>query len=145
MHMKRKALHAILAMAGLALLPIVCRGDKAPNEGVVAVGGEWILTVRVPAGGMSVKERADRITERLVTILSDPNIKPQDITAVPLGKTEAKIMVKKELLITVDSETAKINQMDAMSLAKKWVSHLRKVIPQVNVKPNPMLEVPTHK
>lgn len=134
-----------VGIAGCMLWFIVCIPAKAQNEGVVAVGGEWILTVRTPAGGMSVKERADRITERLVTILSDPSIKPQDITAVPLGRTEAKIMVKKELLVTVDSETARINQMDAMALAMKWVRHLRKVIPQVNVKLNPVLEMPVRR
>lgn len=143
--MKTKYVPIIVAIVGAVLLSVWCREARAQNEGVVAVGGEWILTVRVPAGGMSVKERADRITERLVTILSDPSIKPQDITAVPLGRTEAKIMVKKELLVTVDSETARVNQMDAMALAKKWVSHLRRVIPQVNVKPNPMLGEPVRR
>jgi hypothetical protein len=109
----------------------------ASGEGDVSVGGEHILTVRFPASGMSIKQRADAITERLVTILSDPNLKPEDIVAVPLGKDEAKIMVKDKLLVTVDKQTARFNTTTPLALARSWTVHLRKVLPEVNVQPNP--------
>ena len=103
----------------------------------MSVGGEHILTVRFPAAGMSIKQRADAITERLVTILSNPNLKPEDIVAVPLGDGEAEIMVKGKLLVTVDKQTAHFNTTTPLALAQSWTAHLRKVLPQVNVKPNP--------
>ena len=114
----------------------VARADDY-HDGQVAVGGVEVLTVRFPAGGLSIKQRADAVTERLTNILSDPHLKAEDIVAVSLGKTAAKIMVKDQLLITVDQQTAKYNQSKPIDLARSWVTHLRKVLPTLNVKPNP--------
>jgi hypothetical protein len=86
---------------------------------------------------MSIKQRADAITERMVAILSEPSIKPEDITAVPIGRTDAKIMVKGHLLVTVDMATARFNHTTPMALAQMWLAHLRDVLPEVNVQPNP--------
>jgi len=122
-------------MAALLLAP--GRPAAASGDGDVSVGGEHILTVRFPAAGMTIKQRADTITERLATILSDPSLKPEDIVAVPLGNGEAKITVKDRLLVTVDKQTAKFNTTTPLALAQAWTTHLRKVLPEVNVKPNP--------
>lgn len=111
------------------------RSDQ--NEGQVAVGGRTILTIRVPSEGMTIRQRAEAVTDRLAVILADPDLKPSDIFAVPLGRTAAKIMVKNQLLVTVDPQTARINQAKPLELAQAWVSHLRRVLPSVNVKPNP--------
>lgn len=121
----------------VALLLAPSRPAAASGEGDVSVGGEHILTVRFPAAGMSIKQRADAITERLNTILSDPNLKPEDIVAVSLPNGEAKIMVKDKLLVTVDKQTARFNTTTPLALAQSWTTHLRKVLPEVNVKPNP--------
>lgn len=128
-----------LCAGGLAVLGLLSAGIPAgaAGDGDVSVGGEHILTVRFPSGGMSVTERADAITERLVTILSDPDLKPADIVAVSLGKNAAKILVKNRLLVTVDLQTARYNQTSPLALAQSWTTHLRKVLPQINVKPNP--------
>lgn len=140
------ALNASLLGIGLTMGALSASGQDAadPRAGEVAVGGKTILTIRVPSEGMTVRERAEAISNRLVTILSDPNLKPADIQAVPLGRNAAKIMVKNQLLVTVDSQTARINQAKPMALAQIWVDHLRRVLPRVNVKPNPNNGEPPH-
>lgn len=110
------------------------------GEGSVDVGGVHILTVRFPAAGMTVAQRADAITERLVPILSDPTLKPADIYAVPLGHSAVKIMVKNRLLVTIDEQTAKFNTTTPAGLGAVWVAHLRRVLPEVNALPNPSIE-----
>lgn len=107
------------------------------GAGDVAVGGEYILKVRFPEGGMSVQQRADAITERLTTILSRPHLKPSDIRAVPMGKRAAEILVGKTLLVTVDEQTARYNGDTPMQLAQAWASRLQRVLPEINVMPNP--------
>ncbi len=124
----------LLIVGGLTLTGVTAR---ASDDGAVDVGGEHVLTIYYPAGGLSVKQRADKVTERLVTILGDPHIKPEDVQAVAQGKSEAKIMVKNTLLYTVDAATAKRNSSTALKLAQSYVTHLRDLLPRINVKPNP--------
>ncbi len=138
---KRAPYLALFALSLLGSAGAQAQG-KDSRAGEVAVGGKTVLTIRVPSQGMSVKERADAIQNRLVTILADPDLKPADIVAVPLGRTAAKIMVKNQLLVTIDPQTAQINQAKPLALAQIWVEHLRKVLPHVNVKPNPGLGEP---
>jgi hypothetical protein len=110
---------------------------QAHQDGVVAVGGVNILTIRFACDGMSVKERADKITDRLRHILGNPDLKPSDIVAAPLGEDAAVITVKGRLLVTIDAQTAQFNSTTPLKLARMWVHHLRRVIVQVNVQPNP--------
>lgn len=131
---KAPLLSALLLSAGLLTCGLSAR---AADDGEVAVGGEHVLTIYFPAGGLSVKQRADKVTERLVNILGDPNLKPTDIQAQTNGKSEAKIMVKKALLYTVDAQTAKRENMTPLKAAQHYVDMLRSVLPKVNVKPNP--------
>lgn len=128
-----------LGVAGLALACLAGGGTAAfaSNDGDVDVGGEHILTVRFAADGMTVKQRADAVTERLVTILADPDLNPEDIVALPVGSNGAKIMVKTHLLVTVDLKTARFNHMKPMALAQAWLGHLRDVLPEINAQPNP--------
>ena len=122
-------------------LPVRAQDDNS-KAGEVAIGGKTILTIRVASEGMSIKERAEAVQNRLITILADPDLKPADIVAVPLGRTAAKITVKNQLLVTIDPQTARINQAKPLALAQIWVDHLRRVLPRVNVKPNPGLGEP---
>lgn len=110
---------------------------QANQDGVVAVGGVSILTIRRAAAGMSVKQRADAVTDRLRFILADPNLKASDIVAVSIDNSNAKIMVKDRILVTIDMDTAKLDSTTPIKLARSWAEHLRKVLPQVNVQPNP--------
>jgi hypothetical protein len=108
----------------------------ANQDGVVAVGGVSILTIRFATEGMSVKDRADKITDRLRFMLGEPDMKPSDIVAAPLGADAAVITVKGRLLVTIDAQTAQFNSTTPLKLARVWVQHLRTVILQVNVQPN---------
>jgi hypothetical protein len=125
--------------AAVAALSMVGIGAHADSDGDVSVGGEHILTVRFAANGVSVKDRADAITERLVRILSDPHIKSSDIVVVASGK-DAVIKVKDKLLVTVDAQTARFNGTKPVALGESWAQHLRVILPKVNAKPNPNLE-----
>ncbi len=126
-------------LAAAIALGFAGTGARADSDGDVNVGGEHVLTVRFAANGISVKDRADAITERLVRILSDPHIKPADIVVVPSGK-DAVIKVKDKLLVTVDAQTARFNYAKPMQLGEIWAQHLRVVLPKVNAKPNPNVE-----
>ena len=130
------SLLCILAVGGLSVNGISAQAAD-PGQGSVDVGGEHVLTIYYPSGGLSVKQRADKVTERLVTILGDPSIKPADIQAMPFGSKEARIMVKNKLLYTVDVQTAKRDSTTPMKLAQTYVTHLRDLLPRINVKPNP--------
>jgi hypothetical protein len=127
-----------LAVCGLGL--VMASGvARADGDGDVNVGGEHILTVRFPANGISIKDRAEAITDRLTRILADPNLKPSDIVVSPSGK-DAVIKVKDKLLVTVDAQTARYNQAKPMALGETWAQHLRLVLPRVNFRPNPNTE-----
>jgi hypothetical protein len=108
----------------------------ANQDGVVAVGGVSILTIRFASEGMSIKERADKITDRLRFMLGDPDLKPSDIVAAPRGADSAVITVKGRLLVTIEAQTAQFNSTTALKLAQSWTHHLRRAILQVNVQPN---------
>ncbi len=134
---------ALFGIGLMAALPSArAQDDNDRRAGEVAVGGKTILTIRVPCEGMSTRERAEAVSSRLVTILADPDLRAADIVAVPLGRSAAKILVKNQLLVTVDAQTARINQAKPLALAWIWVDHLRQVLPRVNVKPNPNIGEP---
>ena len=132
----------LLALGGSMSLSSLPAHAVDVNEGSVDVGGEHVLTIYFPSGSMSVKDRADKVTERLVTILGDPKIVPSDVQALAFGAKEARIMVKDKLLYTVDMQTAKRNSTTPMKLAQTYVTHLRELLPKINVKPNPNLGAP---
>jgi hypothetical protein len=138
----RRWLPTLCALAGTLAFAGIPAVVASAAEGDVDVGGEHILTVRFPAAGMSVKQRADAITDRLTTILSNPNLKPSNIVAVPFGKSAATILVNGHLLVTVDAQTAQFNHTQPLALAQMWVKHLRHVLPKVNAKPNPNEQTP---
>src|SRR5579871_5629129 len=106
---------AALCACVLALaLPMQAQETTDEKDGDVSIGSIKILTVRFPAGDMTIKQRAAAITDRLISILSDARIRPSDITIQPVGKEEAKIVVKDRLLVTVDARTAQFNHTKAM-------------------------------
>lgn len=110
------------------------------NDGIVAVGGETVLVLRAAVGNMSVRQRANAVQDRLVTILGAPKIGMADIVQVKLPDGEYKITVHHELLVTVTKEDAAINKTTTSKLAKIWTEKLRKVIPELNARPNPNAE-----
>lgn len=128
--------------AAVAIAAIPCAGQDASaptggQDGIVAVGGVTILTIRLPAAGMPVKQRADAVNARLRQLLADPTLKPSDVETVSVGKYGAQITVKNRLLVMVEPETARLSDTTPIKLANMWAVHLRKVLPQLNVRPNP--------
>lgn len=103
----------------------------------VTVGGELVLRIRFSAGGMSPKERADAIAQRLITILADPDIQPSDIVVKPIANGEAAIYVKEHLLVTVDNHHARANRTTPQRLGEMWAEKIRKVLPLIKVQEQP--------
>ena len=127
---------AFLACTGLLCGMLSASLPARADDGEVAVGGEHILTIRVGVPGMSIKDRADAVTERLITILGDPGLRASDIKAATSGK-DAKILVKDRLLVTVLVVDAKMNKTTPLALAKTWVTILQRVLPRINQRPLP--------
>lgn len=127
----KKIAFAVIAVLGGTVLSLA----QEEQPGVVTVGGEKILRIRFSAGGMSPQQRADAITTRLRTILQDPNIQPEDVVVKPVAGGEAAIYIKENLLVTVDRRHADFHKTTPQRLGEIWASHLRKVIPLVNVQP----------
>jgi hypothetical protein len=114
--------------------PVYIQDD--PNAGLVAVGGETILRIRTASAGLSIQQRADKLQERLVTILAAPDLRPSDIIVVPSGK-DCKILVNGKLFVTATQTDASFNKTTTRQLANTWADHIRIVLPKVNAKPNP--------
>jgi hypothetical protein len=91
---------------------------------------------------MTVEQRADAVMARLRVILADPDLRPADVHVEPFGTNEAQIMVKDHLLVTMDVQTAGASGSKPMALAKEWAESLRKVLPQINVVPDPNVDRP---
>jgi|GEM_PF-938278 hypothetical protein len=108
-----------------------------PNDGIVAVGGETLLVLRAPVGNMSIRQRVNAVQDRLVTILGAPKLGMADIVKVKLPDGEYKIDVHHELLVTVTKEDAAANKTTTSKLAGIWLEKLRKVLPEINARPNP--------
>jgi|GEM_PF-2231300 len=106
------------------------------QDGVVAVGGETLFVIKAEAGGKSVRDRADAVTDRLPDILGDSTIDALDIRLVPGKGKDYNIMVKSRLLVTVTPEDGVPNKRSAMQQAQVWLNQLRKVLPQVTAQPN---------
>ena len=135
----RQSLRLLLGLCAAlcaCALPILAQETTDEKDGDVSIGSIKILTVRFATADMSIKQRAEAITNRLTSILADARIRPSDIIVLPVGKEEAKIVVKDKLLVTVDAKTAQFNHTKAMELGKMWADHLRAVLPQINAKPN---------
>lgn len=127
----------IAGMIG-SMLPSAVLADDV-KDGEIAVGGEMLMRIRVPAEGKSIKERADEITDRLPVILGLSALKPTEINTVKADKNTIKIMVRKNLLVTVTPEDGKANGLTTMQQAQSWLKNLRRVLPRVTAQPNPNL------
>jgi len=130
-----------LLCAGLLAVSVLPLAAQINNDGIVAVGGSHILTVRYPAGGMSIKQRADAITDRLNTFLAYDDLKPGEVTVKAMGKNSAKIMVRNKLFVTVTQHAADYNHTTPLALANMWVGNIRNVLLSHNVTPGPDIPV----
>src|SRR5579872_5242627 len=118
-----KRVFASLAALSALTIPGIA-GAQAPTQDTVLLGGNVIMRVRVPAGGMTIEQRTSSLQLRLNKILSMGPINPDDVTVEPFG-SEAVVKVKDQLLFTADWDTARYNQSTPLELAQKWAAHMR--------------------
>ena len=128
--MKRAVILSVLA----CLLVVLSAPLFAVKEGDVVIAQEVVLRIRFPAGGMSVKERADRVTERINELLGTKPFSPSDVTVAVRNK-EYVVLVGDNLIITADKQTAEFNKATPEQLAKMWAENLRRVIPKAKAEP----------
>jgi len=116
----------LLLVAFLACFTLPLR---AAQEGDVIIGQQLVLRIRVPAGGMTVKERADAVTQRINNYLGSEPFSPDDVKVAVRNK-EYVVLIGDYVIITADKETAKINKTTPEKLAEIWAANLRKAIPE---------------
>lgn len=97
--------------------------------GDVIIGQELVLRIRFPAGGKTVQERADTVTQRINELLGSQPFDPSDVT-VGVRNKEYVVLVGNTIIITADSQTAKFNKTTPEKLANIWADNLRRVIPK---------------
>lgn len=106
----------------------------AAHEGDVIVGQEVVLRIRFPAGGLSVQERADAVTQRINNLLGSQPFNPDDVKVAVRNK-EYVVLIGDNVIITADKATAEFNKATPEQLANMWAANLRRVIPKAKAEP----------
>ena len=103
----------------------------------VTLGGQVVLRLRAPAGGMSPQQRVDVITSRLTGLLAHPKITPADVVVyTPTGQAPV-IYALGHRLITVDAATVQAaGGGKPLVVATQWAKRLQQVLPRVNYRPS---------
>ena len=120
------ALGLALASAGAA------RADVS-----VGTGGETLFVFKSERDlDKTADERADDVYDRLRYILNNPRFKGSDIQVKELGNYGAKIVANNHLIVPIGVREAEANGSTPMKLAEEWATHLRKVMPKLNARPD---------
>jgi len=99
----------------------------------IALGGRVILRMR-DAGGFTAEERAAIVRQRLIPILSMPDLQPSAVTVRPgPAGAWATIYVRDHMLVTVTEALARANNTTPVRLARIYADRFRRVLPRVNV------------
>lgn len=88
----------------------------------VAVNGHIVLRMRCPNGGMSPRERANCVAERLREALARAgweDIKPA------VAKSSFAVVIGARHIVTCDAQHAKANNSSCYALALKWADNMR--------------------
>ena len=101
----------------------------------VVVANEIIAVARVPAGGLSARERIGRVNERLLYILGFESLHPSAIYAVRKGDSRV-IMVGRTPLITVTPRDARANNTTVAGLTRVWLRLAKEALPQARPTPS---------
>lgn len=141
--MKLRAYTAIAAVC-LATAVAFCSTPARADRGDIAVGGEFVMRIRTGAAGLTLDQRVNTVTERLVPILSMPNLSAASVHEVFHPKS-VEIWVGNHLLITTTPADAKANGLKLDQQATLWVDGLKKALPELNAKPNANNGAPTTK
>jgi hypothetical protein len=119
-------------MVVLVLMVVTC--VFAQDHRDVAVGGEMLIRLRVGIGNLSLDERADRIDERIVRVLSLRNLRASDVVMKQKGDNY-EIRVRGILLVVATPEDAEATKMNVKKLAEQWTNTFKKKLPLLNVQP----------
>ena len=106
----------------------------------LTVGRYVVARVRVPAAGYSVEKRAEIVRDRVLTILSDASLTPENIAkAVSVRKsgTDRALYVGKNLFFTITPADAEATHATVDQLAKMWADNLRAALPKTKPRPKP--------
>jgi hypothetical protein len=120
----RRLLMGILLAAAMGAAPAVRAQEGA---GPITLGGVAVLQFRAPAGGFTPKERALQLQERVVEILSRPDLRPEDVRLVTNeGGRSVTIWVGDLPLVTATEADARANASTPEQLAAIWAENFRR-------------------
>ena len=124
--MKRSLCWLILAVAWEALA-VAAPPSTPPEETRVTLGGVLVVQFRAASGGFSPVRRAATMENRIVEILSRPDLTPDAVRVTPgKGGRSATITVGPILLVTVTEADAQANRSTPMKLATTWAESFRR-------------------
>ena len=125
--------NTLLLVAGLLLAS--AGGSRADVS--VGTGGETLFVFKSERDlDKTATQRADDVYDRLRNILNNPRFKGSDILVKPLGDYGAKIVANGQLIVPIGAQEAEANGSTPMKLAEEWATHLRKVMPKLNARPD---------
>jgi len=128
---------AAIAVAALAVAPSALVGGEAAAKEApedILVGPHVVARVRVPTAGYTVPERANIVRSRVMTILSDASLTPDNIAkAVTIRKSSVNLAlyVGKNLFFTVPPADAEAADAKLDRLAEIWANNLRAALPKI--------------
>ena len=114
-------LGAAVALCLFAGIPSYAAG------GDIDVGGDLLFRVRASHAGLSVQERADKVYERLVTVIGDPLVRPEQIR-VHKASPEYGLFMRDQLIFTIDRNSAQANHTTPYRLGQRWMKRLRSIV-----------------
>lgn len=115
---------ATLVLLSSLILPTFAVG----RPGEVILAGEVVLRIHYPAGKFTVQQRVDIVTERLNQFLGSEAFDPEMFKVEKRG-SEYTVVYGKDVIITADKATAKINKTTPEALANIWMKNLKRVVP----------------
>lgn len=101
--------------------------QAAPGD--VLVGQAVVMRVRFDAGGVSARDRAVAIMDRIHPFLGEGQFDPASIRVQKAGADQA-IYIGNTLIATADARTAAANRMTTRQLADLWAANLARAILQ---------------
>lgn len=105
------------------------------EAGEVVVGQTVVFTLRAPLGDLSAYERAIIAAKRLNGAIDDYG--PQ--LTLALGAEENRVFLRAEAVrvVTLDDETARVNQSTVQDLGQRWIVNIRQVLASPPTEPAP--------
>jgi hypothetical protein len=106
------------------------------NAARVTLGDVTVLQFRVGSGGFTPEQRASKLQDRVVEILSRPDLGPKDVRVTPgKGGRSATITVGPLLFVTVTEADARATRSTPEKLAATWAANFRKGYEAAQPKP----------